>query len=85
MGSLSRLAKIICLPYRQAKGREWSSGPTSSPYPRTNKQTTSVSRQPRKAGPGFETDSGVLNPNNIVLPPWKVVLVVPCHRHAELR
>ena len=56
MGSLSRLAKIIC-----------------------------VSRKPRKAGSGFETDSGVLNPNNIVLPPWKVVLVVPCHRHAELR
>ena len=56
MGSLSRLAKIIC-----------------------------VSQQTRKAGPGFETDSGVLNPINIVLPPWQVVLVIPCHRHAELR
>ena len=42
--------------------------------------------KPRKAGPGFPvTDSGVLNPNNIVLPSWKVVLVVPCHQHAELR
>ena len=56
MGSLSRLAKIIC-----------------------------VSQQTRKAGPGFETDSGVLNPIYIVLPPWQVVLVIPCHRHAELR
>ena len=48
MGSLSRLAKIICLPYRQAKGREWGSGRTSSPYPRTNKQHLSPDNQERQ-------------------------------------